>query len=50
LPTARIIEVIAGKRRGLVSEHTDEPPTVEVRLHVILEQVSQAEPGQRRVA
>ena len=49
LAAARVVEVIAREGRAPVLEHPDQPPVGEVRLHLILGQVGQAEAGQRRV-
>jgi hypothetical protein len=49
LSAAWVVEVIAWKGRTPVVEHPDEPSVGEVRLHLVLGQVRQAEPVQCRV-
>ena len=46
LPAARVVEVVARKGRAPVGQHPDEPPLGKMRLHLVLRQVRQAEPGQ----
>jgi hypothetical protein len=49
LPAARVVEVVAWKGRTPVGEHPDEPSIGEVRLHLILGQVRNTQPGHGRV-
>jgi hypothetical protein len=41
--------VVARKRRAPVVEHPDQPPVGELRLHLVLRRVREAEPGQYRI-
>src|SRR4051812_36017984 len=46
---ARVVEVVAREGRAPVGQHPDESPVGDVRLHLVLGQVGQAEPGQGSV-
>jgi Aldo/keto reductase family len=50
LSAAWIIEVIAGKRRAPVTEHPNETPIDQMRLHLVLGKVRQTKPGNGRRA
>src|SRR5277367_3225772 len=45
LTTARIVEVIPGKRRTPVGKHPHEMPGIDVGLSLFLSEVGQAKPG-----
>src|SRR4051794_19112198 len=48
-PTASVVEMIAGKGRAPVGEHSDQLTAFEVLLHLLLCEIRQAVAGQRRI-